>query len=66
MNRELDVLTLLLLDPCLTADEAAREAAARRHLAVVAETRDERLSPRTRKAFRSAPAPAEDEPAVGF
>ncbi len=24
MNRDLDVLTLLLLDPCLTTDEAAR------------------------------------------
>ena len=28
MNRDLDVLTLLLLDPCLTTDEATREAAA--------------------------------------
>lgn len=66
MNRELDVLTLLLLDPCLTADEAAREAAARRHLAVaVAESR---LSPKTRKGLRGVkePAHAEDGPAVGF
>lgn len=64
MNRELDVLTMLLLDPCLTADEAAREAAARQHLAVVvAETRVPRLA--ARKALR-AEAPAEDGPAVGF
>jgi hypothetical protein len=28
MNRDLDVLTFLLLDPCLTTDEATREAAA--------------------------------------
>lgn len=64
MNRELDVLTMLLLDPCLTADEAAREAAARRQLAVeVAEVRPGR--PR-RKAMWPAPAPADDGPAVGF
>lgn len=66
MNRELDVLTMLLLDPCLTADEAAREAAARQHLAVVvAETRGPHLAARARKALR-AEAPAEDGPAVGF
>ncbi len=61
MDRELDVLTMLLLDPCLTADEAAREAAARSHLAaVVAEARDERLAPRK-------PRPARDDgAAVGF
>ena len=29
MNRDLDLLTLLLLDPCLTTDEARREVAAR-------------------------------------
>ena len=40
MDRDLDVLTLLLLDPCLTTDEAAREAAARTHTAsVIAEAR---------------------------
>ena len=66
MDRELDVLTMLLLDPCLTADEAAREAAARHHLAaVVAEVRDERTAPRTRKT-RSVRTPASDGPAVGF
>lgn len=63
MDRELDVLTMLLLDPCLTADEAAREAAARRHLAaVVAEARDERTAPRKPRR----PALREDGPAVGF
>ena len=67
MDRELDVLTMLLLDPCLTADEAAREAAARRHLAVVtAGARDERLSPRTRKGLRANRAPVIDGPDVGF
>jgi hypothetical protein len=30
MDRDLDVLTALLLDPCLTTGEAIREAAARR------------------------------------
>lgn len=66
MNRELDVLTMLLLDPCLTADEAAREAAARQHLAiVVTETRGPRRTTRARKALRTE-APAEDGPAVGF
>jgi hypothetical protein len=29
MNRDLDLVTLLLLDPCLTIDEARREIAAR-------------------------------------
>ncbi|VTR92189.1 unnamed protein product [Gemmata massiliana] len=67
MERELDVLTMLLLDPCLTADEAAREAAARHHLAVVvAEARDEHLSPRARRSLRAERAPAGDGPAVGF
>ena len=33
MNRDLDLLTLLLLDPCLTTGEAAREAAALAHAA---------------------------------
>jgi hypothetical protein len=32
MDRDLEVLTALLLDPCLTADEALREATARRSL----------------------------------
>ena len=36
MDCDLDVLTLLLLDPCLTADEAAREAAARTYTASAA------------------------------
>ena len=60
MDRELDVLTMLLLDPCLTADEARREAAARRQLAAV--TRDERTAPRPPRR----PAPRDERPAVGF
>ncbi len=62
MDRELDVLTMLLLDPCLTADEASREAAARRHLAVIVEARDERTGPRKP---RRVPA-RDDGSAVGF
>ncbi|AWM39930.1 hypothetical protein GobsT_16760 [Gemmata obscuriglobus] len=65
MNHELDVLTLLLLDPCLTADEAAREAAARRSAVLAAEPRDEMRSRRGRKV-RAATVPAEDGPAMGF
>ncbi len=65
MDRDLDVLTLLLLDPCLTADEAAREAAARTYTAgVVAETRT-RPHAAGRKARRQAPE-ATDGPPVGF
>ncbi|QJW93607.1 hypothetical protein [Frigoriglobus tundricola] len=65
MDRDLDVLTLLLLDPCLTADEAAREAAARTHTAgVVAEART-RPHATGRKARRAAPE-ATDGPSVGF
>lgn len=63
MDRELDVLTMLLLDPCLTADEAAREAAARHHLATAATApRDERTKPRPPRR----PAPRDDRAAVGF
>lgn len=65
MNRELDVLTLLLLDPCLTADEAAREAAARQQLAMVTEVRGEVRRRRERRP-QVATAPAEDHPAVEF
>lgn len=60
MDRELDVLTMLLLDPCLTADEAVREAAARHRLAT--ERRDERTAPRKPRR----PAPRDDEAAMGF
>lgn len=54
MDRNLDLLTVLLLDPCLTAEEAAREAAARRRVMaeVKAERRDSRREP--------------EAPAVGF
>jgi hypothetical protein len=59
MDRNLDLLTLvMLLDPCLTADEAAREAAARRRL--MAEVKPERREP------RPAPRREPDAPAVGF
>jgi hypothetical protein len=58
MDRNLDVLTILLLDPCLTADEAAREAAARRR--VLAEVKQERRDP------RPAPRREPEAPAVGF
>jgi hypothetical protein len=59
MDRNLDLLTLvMLLDPCLTADEAAREAAARRR--VMAEVKPERREART------APRREPDAPAVGF
>ena len=65
MDRDLDVLTLLLLDPCLTTDEAAREAAARSYTAcAVAEARTCPVGP-GRKARRADPA-ATDGPAVGF
>jgi hypothetical protein len=65
MDRDLDLLTLMLLDPCLTADEAAREAAARSYTATaVAEARTRPQSPR-RKARHAAPE-ATDGPAVGF
>jgi hypothetical protein len=66
MNRDLEVLTLLLLDPCLTTDEAAREAAARMHTAaVVSETRTQPHS-RERKIRRGTHTPANEGPAVGF
>jgi hypothetical protein len=58
MDRNLDVLTILLLDPCLTADEAAREAAARRR--VLVEVKQERRDP------RPAPRREPEAPAVGF
>jgi hypothetical protein len=64
MNRDLDVLTFLLLDPCLTADEAAREAAARTHTAAVVS--EARTRPEGRRKLRDAAAPAADGPAVGF
>ena len=64
MDCDLDVLTLLLLDPCLTADEAAREAAARTYTAsAVAEARTRPAS--LRRKARAVPA-ATDGPAVGF
>lgn len=65
MTRDLDVLTLMLLDPCLTADEAAREAAARRHTATVASEARSKLDARRRREARD-PAREQEGPAVGF
>jgi hypothetical protein len=65
MDRDLDVLTLLLLDPCLTADEAAREAVARAHTATViaeARTKPDALRRKVRQPVPEAP----EGPAVGF
>lgn len=60
MDRNLDLLTLvMLLDPCLTADEAAREAAARRRL--MAEVKPER-----RREPATGPRREPEAPAVGF
>lgn len=59
MDRNLDLLTVLLLDPCLTTDEAAREAAARRRVLV-------EVKPEGRREPRPAPRREPDAPAVGF
>jgi hypothetical protein len=66
MDTKLDVLTLLLLDPCLTADEAAREAAARAHTAAVASEIRPQPTGRRRPARRVPSPAADDGPAVGF
>lgn len=64
MTTDLDVLTLMLLDPCLTSDEAAREAAARRHAAGELSEARSKLDARRRREVRD---PREsDRPAVGF
>ena len=63
MTRDQELLTLMLLDPCLTADEAAREAAARAHTATVVGERRDTLDARRRRESRDHPA---DGPAVGF
>jgi hypothetical protein len=54
MDRDLDLLTALLLDPCLTTGEAIREAAARRRTREV-----ERPAPRGEKwrPERAGPRP---------
>ena len=66
MNHDLDVLTLLLLDPCLTTDEAAREAAARLHMATVVNETRTQMNPRERKIRNAIRTPPTDGPAVGF
>jgi hypothetical protein len=66
MTRDLDVLTLLLLDPCLTTGEAAREAAALAHLASPVVDSHDTAEPRGRKPRPRTPHPADDGPAVGF
>ena len=65
-DRNLDVLTLLLLDPCLTADEAAREARARAHTATAVAAARTRPAA-TGRCTRHPPRRATDEStAVGF
>lgn len=59
MDRNLDLLTVLLLDPCLTADEAAREAAARRRVMV-------EVKPERRRETAPAQRREPEAPAVGF
>lgn len=59
MDRNLDLLTVLLLDPCLTADEAAREAAARRRVLV-------EVLQEAQRAPRPNPRREPEAPAVGF
>jgi hypothetical protein len=65
MNPNLDVLMILLLDPCLTADEAAREAEARIHTASAANEARMKPAARGRTARRREPADI-DGPAMGF
>ncbi len=65
MDRDLDVLMVLLLDPCLTADEAAREATARIQTAWASERARTEPAARGRKAHRPEAADT-DGPAVGF
>jgi hypothetical protein len=64
MTRDLDVLTLLLLDPCLTADEAAREAAARVHTATA--VTEARTRPDGRRKCDPPHSAPPDGPPVGF
>jgi hypothetical protein len=66
MIRDLELLTLMLLDPCLTADEAAREAAARAHTATVASELRSKPVARRREARDPSREHAADGPAVGF
>lgn len=65
MTRDLDVLAVMLSNPCLTADEAAREAAARRHTATVASELRSKLDAKRRREVREPRAETEG-PAVGF
>jgi hypothetical protein len=62
MDSDLHVLTLLLLDPCLTADEAAREAAARIHTAGVAAELRSAVTPRRRPSRRREPGDDQEPP----
>ena len=67
MTRDLELLTLVLLDPCLTADEAAREAAARAHTATLARGSRTKPDARSRREARDPSRDhAADGPAVGF
>jgi hypothetical protein len=66
MNRDLDMLTLMLLDPCLTTEEAEREAAARTHTALVVSEARAQPDLRGRKIRNAVRTPPTDGPAVGF
>lgn len=61
MDRHLELLTLMLLDPCLTTDEANREAVARVHTAEARATADA-----TRPRRRADELPEAHGPGVGF
>jgi hypothetical protein len=65
MDRDLHLLTVMLLDPCLTADEAAREAAARSYTATAAAEARTRPDTRSRKQRGETPTTT-DGPPVGF
>ena len=65
MKSDQDVLTRLLLDPFLTADEAAREATARAHTAVLISELRAASESRGRKNPPAA-TPVIDGPGIGF
>lgn len=65
MTRDQELLTIMLLDPCLTADEAAREAAARAHTATFASELRSKPTLRRRESREPREHTAEG-PVVGF
>jgi hypothetical protein len=62
MDRHQELLALMLLDPCLTTDEASREAAARLHTAEARATAERTTGTRR----QAAELPETHGPAVGF